>query len=330
VKATASTGRRAVSRNGKAAKGRAAPAQSKKTQEEDVVIAGVKLSNPNKVLYPEQGLTKRDLAEYYEAIAGHMIPHVRNRPLMIVRCPQGRGQKCFYQKHMNDGVPEPWRGVRIKEQTETGVYVVLDDAEGLVALAQLGVLEIHTWGCRADKIEQPDQIIFDLDPSPEVGWIQVVEAARAVRDRLAEIGLVSFVKTTGGKGLHVVAPLVPRAEWPEVKAFTKSIADAMTADDPKRYIATMSKAKRTGKIFVDYLRNGRGATAVAAYSTRARLNAPVSMPIRWEDLSRLKGADVYRVPEAVAHMNKSGDPWDGFFKVKQSLTKRLLASAGVD
>ncbi len=248
--------------------------------------AGVHLTHPERVLYPEQGLTKRDLATYYESIAGWILPHVANRPLMVVRCPEGYQKKCFYQKHANETVPAAVKAVEIQETAkEPARYLMVDDLAGLIALVQMDVLELHVWGARADRIETPDRMVFDLDPDERLPWRVVVAAGKLVRDRLATLGLASWVKTTGGKGLHVVVPLTGANSWEEVKNFSQAIAQSLAKEAPDQYTSKMSKAGRENKIFIDYLRNSRGATAVAAYSTRARSRATVSVPLSWEELS---------------------------------------------
>lgn len=283
-------------------------------------VAGVKITHPDRVVYPEQGLTKLELAQYYESIADWILPYLVNRPLTLVRCPQGRGSKCFYQKHLTESLPDVLRGVSIKEKNKKAQYVALDDLAGLISLVQMGVLEIHPWGSTADNLEHPDQLIFDLDPDEGISWDKMVEAARAVRDLLDEAGLESFVRTSGGKGLHVVVPLAAKDSWDDAKSFAKRVADQIVKHDPDHYIATASKAKRKGKIFIDYLRNSRGATAVASYSTRAREGAPVAVPVRWDELSKLDSAAHY----TVANLNRrlgvmKKDPWSDFHKKRQRL-----------
>lgn len=290
-------------------------------------VAGVRLSNPDRVLYPDLGITKLDLARYYERIAEWILPHVVNRPLTLVRCPQGRQAHCFYQKHLTEAMPDTLRGVEIREKDTTGIYVVLDDLPGLISLVQLGVLEIHPWGARADNIERPDRLVMDLDPGEGTEWTEVVQGALDVKERLDDLGLKSFLRTTGGKGLHVVVPFVRRTSWDDAKSFAESIALGLTRDFPDRYLATMSKARRRGKVFVDYLRNGRGATAIASFSTRARPGAPVATPIGWDELSPdLAPGDfnVQSVPERLESLK--ADPWAGFFEVRQSITKKMLAA----
>jgi bifunctional non-homologous end joining protein LigD len=284
---------------------------------------GVKLTHPDRVYWPDAGVTKQKLAEYYADVWKWMAPHVIARPLALVRCPDGIGAKCFFQK-------AAWKGIHpsVAVLRNTGVggeqVLAIRDLDGLTALVQAGVLEIHPWGSTVGDLDRPDRLIFDLDPGPDVGWSDLARAATEVRDRLQAAGLASFLKTTGGKGVHVVAPLEPVAHWDEVKPFTRGIAEAMAADSPDRYVAKMSKQLRAGHIFVDYLRNSRGQTAVAAYSTRARPGAPVSTPLAWDELGSDVRGDHFRVanlPTRRAHLG--GDPWSGFFKIKQRLPGSL-------
>ena len=265
------------------AKASKAPAPSAKSRGPDTV-AGVVLTHPDRVLYPDVGLTKHDLAEYYAAVAEAMLPHLAGRPLSLVRCPEGAAAKCFYQKHPGHSAPKALRRIKIKESAGTHEYVVADDVGALVALVQMGVLEIHPWGSREDHLEKPDRIIFDFDPAPDVSWHASGRGRRGHARRLGSLGLESFLNTTGGKGLHVVAPIAPRDEWPDVKAFTKAVAVAAERDAPRDYTTVMSKAERRGRIFIDYLRNDRGATAIAPYSTRARAGATVATPLPWSAL----------------------------------------------
>lgn len=276
----------------------------------------VRLTHPDRVLWPGEGITKRDLAEYSRALAPWILPHVAGRPLSLLRCPRGSGQGCFYQKHAHPGTPDAVRRVRISG----GTYLYIDDLDGLLSLVQLGVLELHPWGSRVDSLERPDRLTLDLDPGPGVAWTRVRETAHALRGRLAEIGLRSFVKTTGGKGLHVVVPLVARSTWDELKGFSRGLAESFVRAVPRGYVATMTKSKREGKIFLDYFRNGRGATSVAAYSPRARPGAPVSTPVAWEELDRVKGGDDFALAELPRRLDRLGaDPWAGFFGVRQSI-----------
>jgi bifunctional non-homologous end joining protein LigD len=292
-------------------------------REQESTVAGVRITNPDRVLYPELGITKLDVAKFYEAIAQWILPYLVGRPLTMVRCPQGQVGKCFYQKHMKDSLPDTLRGVSIREKQGSDEYVVLDDLPGLISLVQIGVLEFHPWPARSERIESPDQMIFDLDPGPGVAWADVVSAARDVRRHLDQHHIDSYVRTSGGKGLHVVAPLKPPSSWDQVKQFTRSVAEEMVREDPQRYVATMSKSKRGGKVFVDYFRNSRGATAIASYSTRARSGAPVATPLRWEELARVESADHFDMTNLVRRLARlRTDPWDGFFKLRQSIRVR--------
>ncbi len=283
--------------------------------------AGVRLSHPDKVLFPEHELTKRDLANYYAQVADWMLPHVVDRPLAIVRCPAGSGKPCFFQKHPGEAASNVLRQVNIAEKGKPEYHLAIDDLAGLISLVQMGVLEIHVWGSRTGNLERPDRLIFDLDPDPAVEWPQVIDAARAVRGLLEELGLTSFLKTTGGKGLHLVVPVQARTEWDEAKAFCRAVADCMVQAAPDLFIASSSKAARKGKIFIDYLRNGRGATAVAPYSTRAKPGATVSTPIAWEELTASLHSDHFTIENIPDRLGKlKNDPWADLAKTKQSIT----------
>jgi bifunctional non-homologous end joining protein LigD len=287
-------------------------------------LAGVTLTHPERVLDPESGLTKRGLAEYLALVADRMLPHVAGRPISFVRCPGGTGKACFYQKHIETKLPPGIGSVTIREKEGTGEYLTIDSAEGLIGLAQMGVLEIHPWGSRVEDIEKPDRLIFDFDPDPAAPFAWVVEAAIEMRDRLEGLGLESFLKTTGGKGLHVVAPIRPEHEWPLVKDFARAVANAAAADSG-RYVTVMTKAKRTGKIFIDFFRNDRGATAVAPYSTRARPGAPVAAPLDWSEATpTLTPAhfNVETMPRRLAQLPT--DPWAPMLKLKQGIDKAAL------
>ncbi|MEX2492008.1 MAG: DNA ligase D [Nitrospirales bacterium] len=293
------------------------------------IFSGIALSHPDRVLYPKQGITKRALAEFYQHIAEWVLPHVIKRPLTLVRCPRGFQKPCFYQRHASDSLPESIRGIHIQDHGKGGnnTYLVIDDVKGLLALVQMGVLEIHPWGCREDRIDRPDRLIFDLDPGPGVSWERIIEGANILKRRLLEDGLASFVKTSGGKGLHVVVPLARRATWEAMKRYSRKLAMEVARQDPKRYIATMSKEKRKGKIFIDYLRNGFGSTCMTAYGTRARSGAPVSTPVRWDELSSLPGPEAYTLnslPRRLASLKE--DPWKGFFDLRQSLPSSAKVS----
>jgi bifunctional non-homologous end joining protein LigD len=277
----------------------------------------VKLTHPDKLYWPADGIAKGDLAQYYADIWRVMGPLIVNRPLSLLRGPDGIGADMFYQKHGWRGMHKAIRtldgkGARgSKSATESLVWI--DGLDGLLGLVQGGALEIHPWGATLNDIEKPDMLTMDIDPDMGLDWPLVAEAALDIKERLEAAGLAAFVKTSGGKGLHVVSPLKPSVSWPQLKAFTKSLAQSMAGDRPERYVATVSKAKRRGKILIDYLRNGRGATAVAAYSTRARPHAPVSMPLGWDEITDLGDAAAFtlsNVRDALA--DRDHDPWADF------------------
>jgi bifunctional non-homologous end joining protein LigD len=253
------------------------------------------LTNPDKVLYADTGITKRELLGYYELVAEWMLPHVANRPLTLVRCPNGVGKPCFFQKHPGQGTPPGLRSVTIRETEGKAPYSVIDDVQGLFGLVQLGALEIHTWGSRADDFERPDLLVFDLDPDEGLEFGKVIICARRVREIFQTIELESFVKTTGGKGLHVCIPIDPDLSWDPIKEFTGRVAEALAARYPDEYVASQSKARRRGKIFIDFLRNGRGATFIAPYSTRARPGAPIAVPLAWDELEAYSPAAPFTV-----------------------------------
>jgi bifunctional non-homologous end joining protein LigD len=286
---------------------------------------GFPLTHLDKVLYPESGLRKAELVAYYAAMADFMLPHVRERPLVLLRCPEGRRKSCFFQKHVNAGVPEAVLRTTISESRGEGVYGFVKDLAGLVALAQLGVLEIHTWGCHVNQLEKPDLLVFDLDPDTTLAFERVVEAALSVREELARLGLESFVKTTGGKGLHVVLPLRAKHSWEEHKAFAHAVVSAMAKAEPDRYVTNMRKDARKGKIFLDYLRNARGNSAIAPYSPRAREGALIATPLTWEELSAGARPEQFDLRGVIRRLEENpSDPWQGYFALKQTLPSVAL------
>jgi bifunctional non-homologous end joining protein LigD len=299
---------------------RATPRSTGTSASAPASTAGVTLTHPDRVLYPDQGLTKQDLADYYVAVAEAMLPHLAGRLLTLVRCPQGQGKHCFYQKHVGADAPPAIATVEVREADgAVEPYHYVNDLGGLISLVQLGVLEIHGWMARADDVEHPDRLVFDLDPDESLPWQAVVGGAREIRQRLADVGLESWPLSTGGKGLHVVAPLVRRRGWDEVREFARALATAMAGDAPSSYLSRASKAERKGRIFVDWLRNGRGASAIVPFSTRAKPGAPVATPLRWEEVARFRpgSSTALSVPKRLAR--SSEDPWDGFWKVSQAL-----------
>ena len=278
----------------------------------------IKLTHPEKILYPEAKITKSDVFNYYEEVQEWILPYIINRPLTILRCPEDY-TKCFYQKHTNNTTPPSLHSIVIKEAEGKSNCIYINDKEGLLALPQLGTLEIHPWGSKIDNIETPDIIVFDLDPAPELAWKKVVEAAFEIKNHLEELKLKSFIKTTGGKGLHVVVPIKPKHSWAEIKNFTHVFANCLVEQYPKKYLSQMSKEKRTGKIFIDYLRNQRGANAIAPYSTRARPNAPIATPLHWDELTNNYKDTYFTIKTILKRLETVKDPWKDFFKTKQSL-----------
>ena len=296
---------------------------------QDDTIAGVRLSNPDKILYADMGLTKRGLAEFVAEIGDRLLRQVADRPVSLVRCPDGPGGSCFYQRHGFKGLPDDVEAVDLGGKK--GETLVVRSVRGLVGLVQLGVLELHPWGARVDRPDHPDRMIIDLDPDEGLDFARVKAAAIDVRARLEDAGLRSFLKVTGGKGLHVVVPLSRRQDWVEVKTFGRALAEAMEADAPESYVASMSKAKRKGRIFIDFFRNDRGSTAIAAWSPRARPGAPVAVPIPWEDLPALTGADRFTVNSLRRRLagGADNDPWAEMDSVSQSLTAKARKAVGL-
>lgn len=276
-----------------------------------------RLTHPDKLLYPEDKITKLDLAEYYHSISDWILPYIVNRPITLVRC-HANYKDTFYQKHIHheSGI----FSIELSGKTQRQEYMYIKNQAGLLELIQLGTLEIHPWGSKIRKPEQPDMVIFDFDPAPDVTWKKVVKAVFEAKAYLAKIGLESFVRSTGGKGLHVVVPIVPKHDWAVIKEFAHSFVKYMVAQHPKQYIGEMSKAKRTGKIFIDYLRNGRGATAVASYSTRALPHATVATPLFWDELTGRKLDTTFTIKTVPSRLSGlPHDPWEEFFVIKQKI-----------
>jgi bifunctional non-homologous end joining protein LigD len=289
----------------------------------DITVAGVPLTHPERVLWEDQGLTKQELAEFYLDIGDWLLPHLVNRPLTLIRCPGGTQKKCFVQRHPWAGMSDFIHRTTIPDNSGTQEALTVTDIQGVIALVQSGVLEMHVWGATLADLERPDRLIFDLDPGEGVEWPRVTEGALAVRERLKALGLESFVKTTGGKGLHVVVPLKPEAPWKDALAFSRGVAEAMADDEPDRYTTTSVKQEREGRIFIDYLRNNREASAVAPYSTRSRPGAPVATPIAWEELSldlRPNGSTVENLGQRLSSLKM--DPWAQIEKVDQVLPEQ--------
>ena len=283
-------------------------------------VAGIGISNPDRVVFPDVGVTKLQLAQFYERIGEWIVPHMVDRPLTLVRCPDGAGGECFYMKHSKLWAPPALRRVNIQEKTKVGEYLIADTMEAVVSLVQMSVLEFHTWNTQYRRVECPDRIVFDIDPGERVTWAQVIGAAKLVRRLLRDVGLESFPKTTGGRGLHVVVPLTPRAGWKACLDFSRTVAEAIEQHDPALYTTAFAKAGRERKMLIDYLRNNRTNTSVAAYSTRARKGAPVSTPLRWEELKASAPPDAWTIVTIEKRLKKlRRDPWEEYWSVKQTL-----------
>jgi bifunctional non-homologous end joining protein LigD len=283
------------------------------------------MTHPERVLYPRDGITKRELAEYYAAVSPWMVPHVANRPLTLVRCPQGIDKQKFFQKHAKPPLANGIRAIPIHDEDAPAEYMAIDEQTGLLSLVQMSVVEIHTWGAHADDPEKPDFLVFDLDPDAAVKWPAVIACAGLLRNALSQLGLESYVKTTGGKGLHVCVPIARRISWDEAKEFCRALTELLVRLNPSLYVATMSKAQRGGKIFIDFFRNGRGATFIAPYSTRARDGAPVATPLAWDELSPKLTADHFNVRNVMTRMARlSEDPWKDASSKKQVLSAAAI------
>jgi bifunctional non-homologous end joining protein LigD len=282
-------------------------------------VAGITISHATRVVYPKDDITKIEVAEHMERVAKLMLPHVAGRPLSFLRCPEGIAKECFFQKHVGKGIGDAVDQVRIKSKDGTSKeYAVVHDVKGLVSLVQFGILEVHLWGCREDAVEKPDRVVLDLDPDEGVPWATTVEAALLCRKRLTKLGLKSWTKTTGGKGIHVVVPIDRRYTWDQVRGFARDFAEDLEVEYPHDFVSGASKARRKDKIFVDWLRNGRGATWIAPWSTRARPRATVSLPLSWAALARLKKPDAATV-ETLRKGKLGADPWAAMLTTKQKL-----------
>ncbi len=292
-------------------------------------IAGVEITHPDRVLWPDMGVTKRDLAEYYRAVADAVLPRVRDRPLMLLRCPSGTEAQCFYQKHAKASVPDAVPRVTVPEKEGKARYLYVNGLAALVGLVQLGTLELHVWGARRDRLERPDRLVFDLDPDEALPFGRVAQTALDMRETLDDLGLASFPKLTGGKGLHVVVPITRRSPWDEARAFARAVAGRLEGADPDGYTTDSAKEKREGRVFIDYLRNARNATTIADWSPRARDGAPVAVPLDWAELStRAKTSPRFGLGEARDRVERGQDPWEGFDRVRQSITKDMRAAVG--
>ncbi|AIF47895.1 DNA polymerase [Dyella japonica A8] len=286
------------------------------------------LTHPERIVFPDCGLTKQDVAHYYQSVMSCFLPGVKGRPTSVYRFPEGIAKPGFFQKHPMRGLHHTGHVSLREESGERDDYLCPTDAAAIIELVQYGALEFHPWAARAGSLEEPDYLVFDLDPGDGVPWQDVIEAARLVRDRLAKVALKSFVRTTGGKGLHVLVPLHASCRWEDAKRFSSAFAHHLSDRQPTAFTATSVLAERKGRIFVDYLRNTRGATSVASWSLRARSGAPVAMPLRWQELGRCASGGAFDLPSAMRRLSRlRGSPWEGFSTMRQPLDRALQVYA---
>ena len=294
--------------------------EDKRMRDLDTTPEEATLSHPERIVYAKEKISKGDVADYYRRVARWLLPELVRRPLSLVRCPDGAQGECFFQKHHSDSLGKSVQAISLQQKSGKEDYLYIEDEAGLLELVQMNALEFHPWGARVEAPESPDRLVFDLDPGPGVSWAKVKAAARDIRQRLREANLESYLRLSGGKGLHLVVPITPGPSWDEAKDFCGAFAEALAAHEPEKYVATMSKAKRDGKIFVDWLRNGRGATSVCSWSLRARDQATVAMPLRWEELAKITAPGMYTLARALQRAGRlRKDPWEGIGEVEQAL-----------
>ena len=281
-----------------------------------------RLTSPGREVYPGEGITKQDVADYYAAVADWLLPELAERPLSLLRCPDGVGGECFFQKKHSESLGPGVHAVCLSERAGEDEYIYVRDIEGVLSLVQMNAIEFHPWGARRRTPEKPDRLVFDLDPAEGVSWKEVQRAAREVRERLVRAGLESWPRLSGGKGIHVCVPLKPGSSWDQTKDFAERLARSMAEDGPDRFVASASKELRRGRIFIDWLRNGRGNTSVAGWVLRARPGAPVAMPLRWEELGRTRSGGHWDIRSARRRAaSLRSDPWEGFHQASQRLPR---------
>jgi bifunctional non-homologous end joining protein LigD len=290
-------------------------------------LAAIQLTNPNREMFAGSGVTKLDVALHYARVGDFMLPEVLRRPLTFLRCTTGEMKDCFYQRHGFAGLPDGVVQVELSDEEGQAAFISVVEPKGFLALAQFGAIEMHPWGCHIDDADHADRLVMDLDPAPDVAWREVCDAAEALKARLEGLGFTPFLRTTGGKGLHLVMALGPRQEWPRVKGFAQAFAKSAARDAPQFFTAAASKSKRPGKIFIDYLRNARGATAVASYSLRARDGFPVATPIAWDELRALTSGDAFTIRNIQNRLNK--DPWDELQSNQTIITAKMAREVGM-
>ncbi|CAD7712471.1 Multifunctional non-homologous end joining protein LigD [Xanthomonas hydrangeae] len=310
----------AISKTAASGSRAAKSAASRSTASTSTPTDGITITHPERVVFSAVGISKGDVADYYRAVAPLVLAEIARRPLSLLRCPDGAGGDCFFQKHEGRHLGAHIKAIALKQKSGTEDYIYVEDVAGLLELVQMNTLELHPWGAQVDDPEHPDRLVFDLDPGDAVSWSDVVAAARDIRAKLRSAGLESAVRLSGGKGLHVVVPIVPEAGWEQARDFCEAFAQALATHTPDRYVATMSKAKRHGVIFVDWLRNGRGNTSVCSWSLRAREKATVAVPLRWEELGKISGPDAFPMDKALQRAKRQrADPWESVLALKQYL-----------
>lgn len=288
-------------------------------------VAGIRISHPDRLIYAELGISKIDLARYYEQLADWIVPHVAGRPLTLVHCPAGLAAPCNYLKHAKAWGPNALRRVKIQEKAKVGEYLIADSIEAVVSLAQMGIVEIHTWNSAIEDIERPNRIVWDFDPGPSVTWKQIATAARVLREVLQTLGLRSWVKTTGGRGLHVVVPVKLGRDVAECLEFSRAVSEAMVRTNPRVYTTAFAKLGRERKILIDFMRNNRTNTSIAAFSPRARPGAPVSLPVDWDDLEMTPERwTLATVPKRLKRLRT--DPWADYWTSAQRISKAAFAA----
>ena len=314
---------RGPDRAGSAAAKRAAQAPAVRPRRSPArADAQARITHPERIVFPQLAASKLDVARYYAAVAEWIMPELRARPLSVLRCPDGMARACFFQKHLTANMGEHVREVRIRDSTGSQDYLCIDDAVGLLELVQMNAIEFHPWGALAQSPDRADRIVFDLDPHASVAWSDVVAGCALIRAHLESLGVTSFLRTSGGKGLHIVVPLKPSVPWKSVRAFARGVAEALATRHPDRFVSVAGEDKRSDRIFIDWLRNARGATSIASYSLRARSDAGVAMPLAWPNLAKLESAHAFSITNAMAHTRRRrSDPWHDIDRIEQGLPR---------
>jgi len=293
-------------------------------------LAGIHLTNPQREMFAGSGVTKLDLAIHYARVGDWLLPEVLRRPVTVIRCPTGDLKDLFYQRHAFAGLPPGVETIELADEEERAAFISITEPRGYLGLTQFGAVEFHLWGCHIDDPEHPDRLVMDLDPDPSLPWSRICDGAEMLRDRMQALGFRPFLRTTGGKGVHLVTALAPGHDWPTVKGFAEALSRAMAADSPSLFTAVASKERRKGKIYFDYLRNARGASAVASYSLRARPGFPVATPIEWEELRKLSGGDAFNRLNIMRRLETlAADPWDELLSSSVKINAKMRRDVGM-